>query len=50
MRLIADPSLEGVTGEYFDGPREARADAQAYDETARRELRALSERLLRGAS
>jgi len=46
VRLIADPAMEGVTGKYFDGVREARADAQAYDERARRELHELSERLV----
>ena len=33
------------TGGYFDGKRVARANAQAYDETARATLRELSERL-----
>jgi NAD(P)-dependent dehydrogenase (short-subunit alcohol dehydrogenase family) len=46
VRLIADPSMDGVTGKYFDGVREARADAQAYDDRARSELHALSERLV----
>jgi NAD(P)-dependent dehydrogenase (short-subunit alcohol dehydrogenase family) len=45
-RLAADPSLDGVTGAYFNGTREARADAQAYDVGARRQLRELSERLV----
>jgi NAD(P)-dependent dehydrogenase (short-subunit alcohol dehydrogenase family) len=45
-RLVADPSLQGVTGAYFNGTREARADAQAYDAGARRQLRELSERLV----
>ena len=45
-RLVADPALEGVTGTYFNGTREARADAQAYDPDARRRLRELSERLV----
>jgi NAD(P)-dependent dehydrogenase (short-subunit alcohol dehydrogenase family) len=45
VRLIADPELEGVTGVYFHGKREARADPQAYDPDARRRLRELSERL-----
>ena len=45
LRLIRDPELEGVTGVYFNGTREARADAQAYDAEARRRLRELSERL-----
>ena len=45
-RLVADPSLQGVNGAYFNGTREARADAQAYDASARRRLRELSERLV----
>jgi NAD(P)-dependent dehydrogenase (short-subunit alcohol dehydrogenase family) len=45
-RLVADPALEGVSGVYFNGTREARADAQAYDLAARRRLRELSERLV----
>ena len=45
MHLAASPELEGVTGRYFDGKREARADRQAYDEEARDKLERLSERL-----
>ncbi len=45
-RLVADPALDGVTGAYFNGRREARADPQAYDPAARRRLRELSERLV----
>ncbi|TGR73126.1 3-oxoacyl-ACP reductase, partial [Mesorhizobium sp. M1C.F.Ca.ET.193.01.1.1] len=30
------------SGRYFDGQRQSRADAQAYEEKARRQLRALS--------
>jgi NAD(P)-dependent dehydrogenase (short-subunit alcohol dehydrogenase family) len=45
LRLVRDPALEGVSGAYFNGTREARADAQAYDPEARRRLRELSERL-----
>ena len=45
-RLAADPALEGVTGAYFNGSSEARADAQAYDADARRRLRELSERVV----
>jgi NAD(P)-dependent dehydrogenase (short-subunit alcohol dehydrogenase family) len=45
-RLAADPSVEGVTGAYFNGTREVRADAQAYDLDARRRLRELSQRLV----
>jgi NAD(P)-dependent dehydrogenase (short-subunit alcohol dehydrogenase family) len=45
LRLVVDPSLDGVSGRYFNGRREQRADAQAYDLEARRKLRELSERL-----
>jgi NAD(P)-dependent dehydrogenase (short-subunit alcohol dehydrogenase family) len=45
-RLAADPKLDGVTGRYFFGTGEARADKQAYDLDARRRLRELSERLV----
>jgi NAD(P)-dependent dehydrogenase (short-subunit alcohol dehydrogenase family) len=44
MHLITAPPAQ-VAGRYFNGAREARADAQAYDEDARRRLRELSERL-----
>lgn len=44
-RLAVAPELEGVSGEYFDGTRRARADEQAYDPEARRRLRELAERL-----
>jgi NAD(P)-dependent dehydrogenase (short-subunit alcohol dehydrogenase family) len=44
-RLVADPELDGVTGRYFNGVREARANGQAYEEAARRQLRELSDRL-----
>jgi NAD(P)-dependent dehydrogenase (short-subunit alcohol dehydrogenase family) len=45
-RLAADPALDGVTGAFFNGTSEARAEAQAYDVDARRLLRELSERLV----
>jgi NAD(P)-dependent dehydrogenase (short-subunit alcohol dehydrogenase family) len=45
VRLAASPELEGVTGRYFDGTREGRANRQAYDLQARRRLWALSEEL-----
>jgi NAD(P)-dependent dehydrogenase (short-subunit alcohol dehydrogenase family) len=45
LRLIADPALEGVTGAYFQGTREAEPDPQANDPQARAALRELSERL-----
>jgi NAD(P)-dependent dehydrogenase (short-subunit alcohol dehydrogenase family) len=43
LRLVADPSLDGVTGRYFDGLSEATANTQAYDADARRRLWELSE-------
>jgi NAD(P)-dependent dehydrogenase (short-subunit alcohol dehydrogenase family) len=42
LQLIDGPALAGKTGLYFNGMRESRADPQAYDEEARRRLRALS--------
>ncbi|RUW31175.1 SDR family oxidoreductase [Mesorhizobium sp. M1E.F.Ca.ET.041.01.1.1] len=42
LNLATSPALEGRSGLYFDGQRESRADAQAYDLKARRRLRALS--------
>jgi NAD(P)-dependent dehydrogenase (short-subunit alcohol dehydrogenase family) len=45
MYLATSPDLDGVTGKYFDQQREARANAQAYDPAARRQLRQLSEQL-----
>ena len=45
MRLIADPSLDGVTGSFFNGKRDWRPDAQANDPKARRRLWEESERL-----
>ena len=45
MRLITSPVSEVGTGGYYNGLREARADAQAYDASARERLRALSEKL-----
>lgn len=37
-RLAVGADVEGVTGRFFDRTREARADDQAYDTAARREL------------
>jgi NAD(P)-dependent dehydrogenase (short-subunit alcohol dehydrogenase family) len=47
VRLAVSPELEGVTGRYFDGTREARANRQAYDPQARDRLWVLSEELCR---
>jgi NAD(P)-dependent dehydrogenase (short-subunit alcohol dehydrogenase family) len=43
LQLINAPDLAG--GQYFSGLRPARANGQAYDETARSKLRALSRSL-----
>lgn len=45
VRLAVSPEMKGVTGRYFDGKREARANRQAYDEKARERLWDLSEKL-----
>jgi hypothetical protein len=45
VRLAVSPELEGVTGRYFDGTREVRANRQAYDEGARKRFWVLSEEL-----
>jgi NAD(P)-dependent dehydrogenase (short-subunit alcohol dehydrogenase family) len=45
VRLAVGDDVEGVTGRYFDGLEESRADPQAYDPEARRRLWELSERL-----
>ncbi len=45
VRLAVSPDVEGVTGRYFDGLHEARANRQAYDPAAREKLWALSEDL-----
>jgi NAD(P)-dependent dehydrogenase (short-subunit alcohol dehydrogenase family) len=45
VRLATSPELEGITGRYFDGTREGRANPQAYDEEARKRLWILSEQL-----
>ncbi|ABG03300.1 short-chain dehydrogenase/reductase SDR [Rubrobacter xylanophilus DSM 9941] len=45
VRLAASSELEGVSGRYFEGTREARAHPQAYDPAARERLWELSEGL-----
>jgi NAD(P)-dependent dehydrogenase (short-subunit alcohol dehydrogenase family) len=42
LNLAVSPKLAQTTGHYFNGLREARADAQAYDAGARQRLKALS--------
>jgi NAD(P)-dependent dehydrogenase (short-subunit alcohol dehydrogenase family) len=45
VRLAVSKEVEGVTGRYFDGTREARANRQAYDPRVRNRLWVLSEQL-----
>jgi NAD(P)-dependent dehydrogenase (short-subunit alcohol dehydrogenase family) len=42
LNLAASPALEGRSGLYFSGLREARADRQAYDGQARQRLKAIT--------
>ena len=42
LRLVQDDDVADKSGLFFDGKREARAHAQAYDAEARQRLRALS--------
>jgi NAD(P)-dependent dehydrogenase (short-subunit alcohol dehydrogenase family) len=42
LNLATSPALEGRSGLYFNGQREARADGQAYDAKARQRLKAIS--------
>jgi NAD(P)-dependent dehydrogenase (short-subunit alcohol dehydrogenase family) len=43
VRLTVSPKVEGVTGHYFDGRRQARANRQAYNPRVRNRLWVLSE-------
>lgn len=43
--LATSPAVAGVTGEYFDSKRAARANAQAYDESIQRRLWEISAEL-----
>jgi NAD(P)-dependent dehydrogenase (short-subunit alcohol dehydrogenase family) len=45
LRLVSDPELDGITGRYFNGLREAEPHPQARDPEARRRLRSLSDQL-----
>ena len=42
MQLAVSPALVGRSGLYFNGLNEAKANAQAYDTSARAQLRTLS--------
>jgi NAD(P)-dependent dehydrogenase (short-subunit alcohol dehydrogenase family) len=46
MKQIVSEDVAGKSGLFFNGQREARANEQAYDETARAKLKALSMRLV----
>jgi NAD(P)-dependent dehydrogenase (short-subunit alcohol dehydrogenase family) len=45
LNLAVSKTLDGHSGEFYNGLRPSRANAQAYDERAREQLRALSMRL-----
>jgi hypothetical protein len=45
LRLVTAPELDGVSGRYFNGLREAEPERQARDPEARRRLRELSDQL-----
>lgn len=45
LHLVLDPELDGVTGEFFDRTRAARAHADAYDPRVQEELWEMSLRL-----
>lgn len=44
--LATSPELSGVTGKYFDGKKEARANAQAYDAAVRKRLKEITLKLV----
>ncbi len=46
MRLITDPALNEVTGQFFDGLKTSRARPEAYDPQFRARLRAVTDRML----
>jgi NAD(P)-dependent dehydrogenase (short-subunit alcohol dehydrogenase family) len=48
LRLVIDPALENVTGEYFDGLSLAKVHSQAYDKQARQQLADLSQKFISG--
>jgi NAD(P)-dependent dehydrogenase (short-subunit alcohol dehydrogenase family) len=50
LRLVVDPSLEKVTGEYFDGLKLAKANVQAYDKRVQQRLATLSHDLTLNAA
>jgi NAD(P)-dependent dehydrogenase (short-subunit alcohol dehydrogenase family) len=50
LRLVTDPVLESVTGEYFDGLSLAKANAQAYDQKVQGRLAAFSQEFIASAA
>ena len=50
MRLITDPALDAVTGQFFDGLRTSRALPEAYDRQFRRQLGEVTDRMLSQAA
>jgi NAD(P)-dependent dehydrogenase (short-subunit alcohol dehydrogenase family) len=46
LQLAVDPAFRDITGVYYDGMRESRADRQAYDPSARRRLTEISDELV----
>ncbi len=46
VRLITDPALDGVTGQFFDGLEVSRARPEAYDPQFRARLRQVTDRIL----
>jgi NAD(P)-dependent dehydrogenase (short-subunit alcohol dehydrogenase family) len=46
MRLITDPALDTVTGQFFDGLETSRALPQAYDRKFRTQLSEVTDRML----
>jgi NAD(P)-dependent dehydrogenase (short-subunit alcohol dehydrogenase family) len=50
MRLITDPALDTVTGQFFDGLETSRALPQAYDRKFRTQLSEVTDRMLGPAS
>jgi NAD(P)-dependent dehydrogenase (short-subunit alcohol dehydrogenase family) len=39
LHVATSPELEGISGRFFEGPRDSRAHSQAYDARARQRLR-----------
>ena len=46
MKLAVSPAIEGRSGLYFEGQNDGHANAQAYDEVARRQLDTLTRELV----